>query len=60
MSKETFYIVCALLGLLFGLGIVGRMDYEDEQANVKAYCDGVRQNLHPDYNRNYDALCVDK
>ena len=60
MKRETFYGICAVAGLLFGLSIVGSMDYQDEQQNVKAYCDGVRQNLHPDYNRNFDKLCINK
>lgn len=60
MTKEKFYFVCGVLGLLFGLGIVGNMDYQDQQNAVKAYCDGVRENVHPDYNQNFNKLCVDK
>lgn len=58
MSKSTIYGILFLCVL--GFGAVGAMDYEDEVQSVKAYCDGVSQNLHPDYNRNFDALCVDK
>lgn len=60
MKKETFYLSCVLAGLFFGLGLVGSFDYQDQQKAAKAYCDGVRDNVHPDYQRKYDTLCVDK
>lgn len=46
-------------------GIAGRVDYEDALLEEQAYCENVRvfketggQRGWPDYNDNYDEMCV--
>ena len=47
----------ALLALLLLMGVVGRMDYEDEQAQAALYCDNVRTSVWPDYEGTYKKFC---
>lgn len=47
----------ALLALLLLMGVVGRMDYEDEQAQAALYCDNVRNGIWPDYEGTYKKFC---
>ena len=41
--------VAALLTLLGLFGLVGSMDYEDQQAEQEHYCEMVKADLWPDY-----------
>lgn len=47
---KGFFVVLALLLLM---GVVGRMDYEDEQAQAALYCHNVKIGVWPDYEGTY-------
>ena len=49
-------IILALIVLLALFGVVGAMDYEDEQAAAVAYCENVRDKVWPDY-KGYKKEC---
>lgn len=49
--------VAVLLALLALFGLVGAMDYEDQQAEQENYCEMVREGLWPDYRGTYRAEC---
>lgn len=53
---EAIAVGLALMGLV---GYVGANDYDDAVAQQRAYCVSVDEGLHPDYNGNYDKICVD-
>ncbi|WUU86621.1 hypothetical protein [Acinetobacter phage vB_AbaSi_W9] len=60
MRVNPYFIPCVVLCVLFGFGLVGRMDYDDEQKAITAYCEGVDQHIHPDYDQKYSKVCIDK
>lgn len=37
--REKIYIALGVIGFIVIMGIVGRMDYEDELLEQQAYCD---------------------
>ena len=45
--------------ILFTMGMVGNMDYQDEVAEANAYCRNVAEGVWPDYNGTYDMWCED-
>lgn len=51
---KGFLVVLALLLLM---GVVGRMDYEDEQAQAALYCHNVKTGVWPDYEGTYKNFC---
>lgn len=61
--KVNFYTICAILAGLMLLGVMGTMDAEDEQAQLRRYCEMVK--LHkqdqsvgwPDYDGIYHEAC---
>lgn len=51
---KTTVVLLALLGLF---GLVGAMDYEDQQAQSDLYCDMVKAGHWPDYQGTYRSEC---
>jgi len=47
----------ALLAFILLMGVVGQMDYEDEQAQAALYCDNVRTGVWPDFEGTYKKYC---
>jgi hypothetical protein len=43
--------------VVFAIGTIGRLDFEDAKLMERRYCDGVEQGLWPDYNDNYEEVC---
>ncbi len=48
-------ILLAMLGLF---GLVGAMDYEDQQAEQEHYCEMVKAGYWPDYQGTYRRECL--
>lgn len=42
------------------LGIVGRIDFDEQNAQVKIYCKNVESGLWPDYKNTYERDCEGK
>lgn len=55
MSRYRVAAIAAALVLL--LGLVGRMDYEDQQADQAHYCEMVKAGYWPDYQGTYRREC---
>lgn len=55
MSRYRMAAIAAALVLLMGL--VGRMDYEDQQAQAALYCDMVKAGYWPDFQGTYRREC---
>ena len=55
MSRYRVAAIAAALVLLMGL--VGRMDYEDQQADQAHYCEMVKAGFWPDFNGTYRDEC---
>lgn len=51
--------IASVVALLLLFGIVGNMDYQDEVAEMNAYCRNVAEGIWPDYNGTYDRWCED-
>lgn len=49
--------IAIIIALLLLLGIVGRMDTEDEEAAAVTYCENVRDKVWPDYKGIYKKEC---
>ena len=47
----------ALVGVFLLLGLMGRMDYEDQQAEQERYCEMVKAGFWPDFNGTYRDEC---
>lgn len=49
------------LGLLIAvfIGLIGRMDYQDEILEASRYCANVREGTWPDYRGTYEKECRD-
>lgn len=56
LRRPTFWY---LVLILFVMGLVGNMDYQDEVAEANAYCQNVAEGVWPDYNGTYDRWCED-
>lgn len=59
------YVALGLLIFIVLAGIAGQADYEDALLQERAYCENVRlfnetggKQGWPDYNENYDEMCV--
>lgn len=50
-------IIFGLVAIIVLFGVVGSMDYEDEQAAAVAYCENVRDKVWPDYKEIYKKEC---
>lgn len=50
-------IILGLVVLLMLFGVVGAMDYQDEQEEAIAYCENVRDKVWPDYKGIYKKEC---
>jgi len=48
----------AITAVLALLGIVGRLDYEDQLAEQAVYCEMVKAGEWPDYQKTYLTECV--
>ena len=55
--KHKLTAIAAVLAIVAAFGIVGGMDYEDEQAQQALYCDNVKSGLWPDYEGTYVSEC---
>lgn len=55
MSRYRVAAIAAALVLL--LGLAGRMDYEDQQADQAYYCEMVKAGYWPDYQGIYRREC---
>lgn len=42
------------LTILISIVIIGEMDYTNHVVEFKAYCDGVKEGVHPDYKESFD------
>lgn len=49
--------IFSIVAILLMFGVVGAMDYEDEQAAAVAYCENVRDKVWPDYKDTYKKEC---
>ena len=49
--------IIGVIAIIFLFGVVGAMDYEDEQAAAVAYCENVRDKVWPDYQETYKKEC---
>lgn len=38
--------------IMYMIAIIGDMDYNNDVVEFKAYCDGVKQGIHPDYKKS--------
>lgn len=56
MSRYRMAAIATALVLLMGL--VGRMDYEDQQADQAHYCEMVKAGFWPDFNGTYRRECL--
>jgi len=54
LRRPTFWYPVLIL---FTMGMVGNMDYQDEVAEANAYCQNVAEGVWPDYNGTYDRWC---
>jgi hypothetical protein len=56
-EKDLLKSVIAIALILVVMGIVGRMDYDDQVRAVEVYCENVEAGIWPDYDRIYDKEC---
>ena len=54
---EKIIIFISIFIILLGLGIAGKMDYEDEVLFEKTYKENVCQGIHPDY-KGWNVDCL--
>lgn len=47
--KNDVKIILTMIGLIFLVSIVGKMDFEDEQLAFTQYCSDVTAGVYPDY-----------
>jgi hypothetical protein len=45
------------IAVFLAVGLVGRMDFEDEVREQIAYCENVKAGLWPDYEGTYAKVC---
>lgn len=55
--QSNLKTVLGLLAFMLVLGLVGSMDYEDEQAQQALYCDNVKSGVWPDCEDIYVSQC---
>jgi len=55
--KQDLTSIAAVLAIVAAFGIVGGMDYKDEQAQQALYCDNVKSGVWPDYKGTYVSEC---
>lgn len=46
------------IAVFLAVGLVGRMDFEDEVREQIAYCENVKAGVWPDYDGTYKAECT--
>ena len=46
------------IAVFVAVGLVGRMDFEDEVRQQIAYCENVKAGVWPDYDGTYKAECT--
>lgn len=51
---SILYLIGAIFFIAALIGIVGRMEAEDEEASFKQYCVDVSNGIHPDYKKQLD------
>lgn len=56
--KNLLYGIFFAACLIFALVVVGRADAIEAEQAAAMYCDMVRSGAWPDYNGNYDDLCL--
>lgn len=54
---QKLQTVAAIVAVLVLLGIVGRMDADDAQADADNYCEMVKAGHWPDYQGTYRTQC---
>lgn len=61
MQKATnpFRTLAILVALVLLVGIVGKMDYEDELLELDMYCQNVHTGVWPDYEGSYKEQCYE-
>lgn len=60
MQKATNpFRTLAILALVLLVGIVGKMDYEDELLELDMYCQNVHTGVWPDYEGSYKEQCYE-
>ena len=55
-DKKSIVTILSILLILFGFGIVGNMDMEDEQKEFLLYCSDIENNVYPDF-KNLSEKC---
>lgn len=58
-TSITIKLSLIIVALVFVIGIVGRLDTEDQKQELAIYCDNVSQNVWPDYKNIYKSACKD-
>lgn len=55
-TAKGFYVFILFLVLF---AVCGRLNYLDDQAKNKAYCDNVGKGVWPDYQHKFQKVCID-
>lgn len=58
-DQKTVLGVSTVVVLAFLIGIIGRMDYQDEILEASRYCANVHEGTWPDYRGTYEKECRD-
>ena len=58
-ASITIKLSLIIVTLVFLIGIVGRLDTEDQAQELAIYCDNVSQKVWPDYKNIYKSACKD-
>lgn len=58
-ASITIKLSLIIVAIVFVIGIVGRLDSEDQAQELAIYCDNVSQNIWPDYKNIYKSACKD-
>lgn len=59
MTSDRLFVGGALFIALVLIGMMGKMDMEDEIAEQEFYCEQVSAGHWPDYKHIADEVCVD-
>jgi len=54
---DVLFVVIALALVMFALGVLGHMDYEDAKLEQRQYCERVAAGYWPDYLGTFNAEC---
>ena len=56
-ANTPFRTLAILVVIVLLVGIVGKMDYEDELLDLDIYCQNVHTGVWPDYEGSYKEQC---